>query len=291
MHLNVALPLISSLLSFVFAALVFDQWLHRRKMHQLVWTVGCLWYGISAGTEFLGGAFGWNLVLYQWWYLIGAICVAAYLGLGTIYLLNRGSFGWWAIGSLVIGSLPAVFGGHAALGLCALGVAALLALTRWKRPAWFAHAFAVAMVVGTVYAAAVVFSAPVNTSVLPTSAEQIVSGKGFPGYVRIITPLFNSTGGFALIFGAVYSAWHFWRARTNAPRTVSNVLIAAGAFIPTVTGTLSRFGFTGTFFVGELLGIVVIFVGFLVSAEVFGTARAPGVIRNPKGASEGERAI
>jgi len=286
---NVFLPFLSSFLSFVFAGLVFDQWLHRRKMHQLIWTVGMLWFGISAGTEFLGGAFGWNLALYRWWYLIGAICVAAYLGLGTIYLLSRGGFGWWAIGSLVIGAMPAVFSGYLALGLSALGVAVLLALVRWQRPAWFAHAFLAAMVAGTLYAAVVVFSAPVPVSALPANSDQIVNGQGFPPYVRIITPLFNSTGGFSLVFGAVYSAYYFWRSRTNAHRMVSNVLIAAGAFIPVVTGMLSRFGMTGTFFIGELLGVLVIFVGFLISAEVFATYRIPGrgQVQRTRGAQGG----
>jgi hypothetical protein len=82
--LNVVLPFLSSSLSFVFAVLVADQWLRRRQPYQLVWTIGLLWYGISAGTEFLGGAFGWNDGLYRVWYLVGAFGVAAYLGLGTI---------------------------------------------------------------------------------------------------------------------------------------------------------------------------------------------------------------
>src|SRR5439155_1054496 len=55
--LNVVLPLGSSVLSFVFAAMVLDQWWQRRHSFQLVWGIGLLWYGISAGTEFLGGAF------------------------------------------------------------------------------------------------------------------------------------------------------------------------------------------------------------------------------------------
>src|SRR5690348_14740677 len=57
---NVVLPLGSSLLSFVFAAMVLDQWWQRRHSFQLVWAIGLLWYGISAGTEFLGSAFGWS---------------------------------------------------------------------------------------------------------------------------------------------------------------------------------------------------------------------------------------
>ena len=58
------------------------------------------WYGISAGTEFLGSAFGWSEPLYRTWYLVGAFGVAAYLGLGTIYLLNRTRFGYFVAVSL-----------------------------------------------------------------------------------------------------------------------------------------------------------------------------------------------
>ena len=57
---NVVLPLLSSVVSFVFAAAVAAQWSHRHRGFQLVWTIGLLWYGISAATEFLGSAFGWN---------------------------------------------------------------------------------------------------------------------------------------------------------------------------------------------------------------------------------------
>ena len=73
---NIALPFSSSVLSFVFAALLFDQWRDRRRPYQLIWAVGMLWYALSAGSEFLGGAFGWNEPLYRAWYLIGAVWVA-----------------------------------------------------------------------------------------------------------------------------------------------------------------------------------------------------------------------
>src|SRR5438552_12333570 len=93
MNPNVVLPLGSSILSFIFAILLIDQWRERRRPYQLVWAIGMLWYGLSAGTEFLGGAFGWNETLYRLWYLIGAIWVAGWLGLGTIVLLARTRFG------------------------------------------------------------------------------------------------------------------------------------------------------------------------------------------------------
>ena len=105
MDLNVVLPFLSSTLSFVFAAMVFDQWLRRRQPYQLVWSLGLLWYGISAGTEFLGSAFGWNEPLYRAWYLFGAFAVASYLGMGTIYLLNRTRFGYFVAVSFALAGL------------------------------------------------------------------------------------------------------------------------------------------------------------------------------------------
>jgi hypothetical protein len=57
----------------------------------------------------------------------------------------------------------------------------------------------------------------------------------------------------------------------------ATLLIALGGFIPGVTSGLNRFGFTWSFFLGELLGVVLIFAGFLVSTEVFGTVRVAGL--------------
>jgi len=50
----------------------------------------------------------------------------------------------------------------------------------------------------------------------------------------------------------------------------ATLLIALGGFIPGVTSGLNRFGFTWAFFLGELLGVLLIFAGFVVSTEVFG---------------------
>src|SRR5438132_12957566 len=104
-NLNVLLPLGSSVLSFVFAAMVLDQWWQRRHAFQLVWGIGLVWYGISAGAEFVGGAFGWNEPVYRTWYLIGAFLVPAYLGAGTLYLLSKTRFGYLVAASIALGGL------------------------------------------------------------------------------------------------------------------------------------------------------------------------------------------
>jgi hypothetical protein len=229
MDLNTILPLTSTIISIVFAILVFDQFLDRRKPYQLVWTVGLIWYGASAFTEFYGNSQGWNEIVYRYWYLIGAFFVAAYLGMGTTYLLT---------------------------------------------PRWFAHIIMALLLLGSVYAAYRVFTAPVDPVFLPKVGE-IVTGKALPKGVRIMTPFFNTFGAGALILGALYSAWVFWRQRILPHRVVSNTIIAIGAFIPSITGLLNRMGLPELFFAGELAGVLIIFIGFLVSIEVFVQFKLP----------------
>ena len=58
-------------------------------------------------------------------------------------------------------------------------------------------------------------------------------------------------------------------------RVPATILIAIGAFIPTLTDSLNRFGSTELFQLGKLLGVVFLFIGFLVSIEVFREIRVP----------------
>jgi len=74
---------------------------------------------------------------------------------------------------------------------------------------------------------------------------------------------------FASLPGAVVSLLHN-RLNSRVPATL---LIALGAFIPGTTSSLNRFGVTWSFFLGEFVGVLLIFAGFLVSEEVFRTFR------------------
>lgn len=58
-------------------------------------------------------------------------------------------------------------------------------------------------------------------------------------------------------------------------RVPATILIAIGAFIPTITDSLNRFGSTELFQWGKFLGVVFLFAGFLVSIEVFREIRIP----------------
>ena len=332
MNPNVVLPLGSSLLSFVFFVFLIDQWRERRRPYQLIWAIGMLWYALSAGTEFLGGALGWSEPLYRAWYLIGAIWVAGWLGLGTAFLLARTRFGYAFAASLVLAGLftfltqakysyagsgpaPVVYFAIAVAIAIAVAVATFRADDRWP---WLAAAVVVGgTVVSAVMVALVKLPAP-GWIVAPDT--HIPTGELFPGYIRLLTPFFNITGAFALVLGAIYSAYIFMPKRRvirydlrrdqpasqfainllKAPvaigvnvvaslateirdlvtgrlhsRVPATILIALGGLIPAITSGANRFGATSGFFVGEFLGVVFLFTGFLVSIEVFREIRIP----------------
>ena len=328
---NVVLPLLSSVVSFVFAAAVLAQWSRRHRAFQLVWAIGLLWYGISAGCEFVGGAFGWSEPLYRAWYLVGAFFVAAYLGTGTIYLLSKTRFGYFAGATILIGGLLSLLFSHAsakgsnlplypgsttagtiAFAIAAIGGIAIIATTT-VRPRLAAHIAMAVLVIGSIAVAYMTVTAPLAApgwAVDP--ATHVPVGTAFPGYLRVLTGPFNIAGALCLVFGAIYSAYVYMpkrkvlRAKVRMPviaqlyggaavavnlvastpraasalvkgkvnsRVPATMLIALGAFIPGVTSGLNRFGVTWSFFLGEFLGVPLIFAGFLVSEEVFKNIR------------------
>jgi hypothetical protein len=330
MNANVVLPFGSSLLSFIFFIFLIDQWRERRRPYQLVWAIGMLWYGLSAGTEFLGGAFGWSEPLYRAWYLIGAIWVAAWLGVGTILLLARTRFGLAMVPVFLLLALIALGGAKAyrdvgiaspVYAVIALVLAVIVGILALRRDERWASVVVGAVAAGTVLSAILIAVVPLPApGWVVDPVKHIPTGDLFPGYVRLLTPLFNITGAFALSFGALFSAYVFMpkrrviryeltrgqplgtfvanlaKAAVGVPinlvaslpgavvalfagrlnsRVPATILIGIGGIIPAITSGLNRFGETSGFFVGELLGVVLLFAGFLVSVEVFREIRIP----------------
>ena len=99
------LPFASSLVSFIFAFLVFKRYLSRRGPHLLLWGIGMVFYGIGGFCEAYYTAAGWNTLIFRLWYLFGAMLVAAWLGQGTVYLLARPNWANGLMAVLAVGSL------------------------------------------------------------------------------------------------------------------------------------------------------------------------------------------
>jgi hypothetical protein len=81
-------------------------------------------------------------------------------------------------------------------------------------------------------------------------------------WVRAFSPFINLYAVTFLIGGAVYSALKFRNVPGMRNRTIGNWFIAIGALLPGIGGTFTRMGHVEVLYVTELLGILLIYVGF-----------------------------
>ncbi len=138
------------------------------------------------------------------------------------------------------------------------------------------HVAALVMAIVTLAAIPAVLVAPTDAHLL--SAQ--VPARGAIGPPATFFPIFtNVLGSIALIGGAAWSAWTGWRRATGFERVLGTSLLAAGAFV--VAGTHSVAQVRGAYAVqplGEAVGIVVMFVGYLAvearARQALGSRRA-----------------
>jgi hypothetical protein len=180
-----------------------------------------------------------------WW----ALGVACY-GLGTVLesaITLRGSSvllvrTWYASGAF-LGAWP-----------LAQGTASLLFSRRTAR--WLTVLTLPLVLAGIVLA----LGAPVDaTRLAPDRPNAQIFLWGAP---RALAPLVNVYAALVLVGGAVLSAWRFLRQADAAWRAVGNALIAVGALLPGVGGTMARHGHVEALYVTEFVGLVLIWAGY-----------------------------
>jgi len=178
-------------------------------------------------------------------YGIGGFCEAYFGAFGWNALIFRS---WYLFGAILVAAW--------------LGQGTVYLLAK-KRLASISMAI---LLVASIYAAIRVFTAEIDPSLLTSSVH---TGSELSGHaivtsgIRTLTPFFNIYGVITLVGGAVYSAWIFFRKRVLLHRVIGNILIAVGALAPAFGGAFSRFGIPGALYIGELLGAVLMFIGFI----------------------------
>jgi hypothetical protein len=218
-----ALPAVTALLAFMFAIALLDQWRERRRGFQLIWAVGMIFFGVAAGAEAVGAAAGWSEALYRTWYLTGAVFTAAWLGLGTAFLLNRTRFGYTYGALVLLGGLIAFFarraypdaGDFATLLLIGAGVVGLAVMleTYFQNERWPTIA-AVGVVAASLAATYVAFALPLGgTGIAIDPHTGVPTGGAIPGPERLVSLVMNISGGLALVLGALFSAYVFMPKR------------------------------------------------------------------------------
>jgi hypothetical protein len=222
------ISILSTVIVAFFAYSVLTRYRQRGGTHLLLWGIGLMFFGL--------GVFGEAVMLFtfnQWimklWYLSGAMLTAAWLGQGTIHLLVRK------------GKVASVL----------TGILTILSL------------IALALIVTAPVSAAAAASYNVN---LPASAQyKDILARG--GLMTVLTIFLNLYGTVALVGGAIYSSFLFWRKRVMANRMAGNILIAAGALMPAMGGTFLRAGLPDWLYLSNFLGAIIMFAGFWMATS------------------------
>ncbi|MBI4310615.1 MAG: hypothetical protein HY681_02445 [Chloroflexi bacterium] len=237
--MSVAVSLFTFLVGLIFALTVLDQFLERKRPYQAAWAVGLFFYAAASLLQALWLMGVYAEAVFRLWYWMGAMLVAAYLGMGSLYLHVPLKVGHGALAVLlVLTALSALL----SLGVTLQGDVSLLE------------------------------GGELATIVPGTDSERY-----FPVYVGILTAVLNTLGAGIMIGSAIYSAIVFLRKRAPGFRVVSNVLIAVGAIVSAAGGTLERFNLPQPHALALLIGLVLIYLGFLRSREVFVIYRIPFV--------------
>lgn len=184
---------------------------------------------------------------YLFWWTLGVLCY----GLGTLTESLVGIFGWsepvfkaWYILGALLGGFPLAQGS--------------VYLVFKKRTATWMMISVVAVIM---IALVLVLLSPVDYSLV--EPERLTGKVLVWKKVRLLTPIINLYAFTFLVGGAAYSAFRYSRDRSYKNRMNGNILIALGGLLPGIGGSFTKFGYTEVLYVTELVGIILIYLGYV----------------------------
>jgi len=180
-----------------------------------------------------------------WW----AAGIALY-GVGTLTESLTTLLGWnevvfrsWYISGALLGGAP-----------LAQGTVYLMFSRR------LANRLSVLLVAAVLVASVAVIASPIDYGLVET--HRLTGAVMEWQWARLFSPFINLYAAVFLIGGAAVSAWRFRKDRAARHRFVGNAYIAAGALLPGIGGTATRFGHTEVLYVMELIGLTLIWIGY-----------------------------
>lgn len=186
-----------------------------------------------------------------WWWSLG---IALY-GVGTLTEATTTLFGWhegvfraWYISGALLGGAP-----------LAQGTVYLML------PRRVAHRLTAALVTVIAVAAVVVLLTPIDPSLV--EPHRLTGGVMEWGWARLFSPFINIYAVIFLVGGALVSAWSYRKDPGARHRFLGNCFIAVGAILPGIGGTATRMGHTEVLYVTELIGIVLIWIGYVYNVR------------------------
>ena len=226
-----SLAAFASLVALTFALVTADRWHRRRLAHHGAWAMAMALFFVGSFSLWWATATGWSSGVFRVFFTAGAVLNVAWLALGSVALLA---------GDRVARPLRTVL---ALLSAFAIGVMTVAPTT-------------------TPLVAETFPRARDHFGMLPRMLAAI--GSGVPALVIIIGALWSMA---RLMSGRSPAIGGARRAGLVSARrlVVSNVLVALGTLVLSASGSLAgRLGEERAFTVTLSIGVVVLFIGFLV---------------------------
>ena len=226
-----SLAAFASLVALTFALVTADRWHRRRLAHHGAWAMAMALFFVGSFSMWWATATGWSSGVFRVFFTAGAVLNVAWLALGSVALLA---------GDRVARQLRTVL---ALLSAFAIGVMTVAPTT-------------------TPFVADTFPRARDHFGMLPRMLAAV--GSGVPALVIIIGALWSVA---RLMSGRSPAIGGARRAGLVSARrlVVSNVLVALGTLVLSASGSLAgRLGEERAFTVTLSIGVVVLFIGFLV---------------------------
>jgi hypothetical protein len=214
--------------SGIFSVIVMGNWWRKRRPHLFAWGVGLTLYFMASFAQ-VWLKFQWDPTLYRLWYWSGALMIPPWLGQGTVFLLvRRGSIARNSFAALLIVSL---------MTFVWMFITPLTPPVPW----------------------------PVGADLVGLTADIMPP---FSGSVRAFVPVTNGLGTLMLVGGAIYSARLFGQKGIMRNRAIGNWFIALGGVLPATGGYFIRIGLTEFKYTADLIGVVLIFIGYVFATRI-----------------------
>lgn len=213
----------TTIISVPFSFLIYRRYRKLGGTHLLWWSGGVLVFGLGTLAESWITLLGWNVTIFRFWYVAGALLGGALLAQGTVWLLLQ----------------PKT-----------------------------AKRLAIILILFAVTASIFVWMSPIEMEKVDPN---LPSGNVFTWqWVRGFSPFLNAYAVIFLIGGAIISALRYRREMQDISsdagiahdRFIGNVFIAVGAILPGIGGAASRAGYTELLYIGEFIGIMLIWAGY-----------------------------
>ena len=297
------LDFILPLLFLIFFISIFTQYLRKKQLHQLIWSISLFMFFITTLFQAIAKISGnWNSSMLQTYYVLASFQVLL-LGVGELYLLSKrnitskntniavifiSGFFWMLFGFIYLSktqepvflfiALPAIL--VLVYGVLDL-IFAILRKEKYQVSAFqysnFVLLFSLYMLVLAVYFTFTTpFNPGYNLSAINGVQPVIDSTWDIYSVVRGFAPLFTVNGAMFIFIGSIYSyiLWQVSLKRNQGSFSfgtgIFNIYFAIGVAIFTAGGSLSQLGggVDQILYISELLGGLFMYFGFLESDKI-----------------------